>query len=84
MGKACETPCNGGGRSLPQNHQVPMSGIRKNKYNFRPGIVTSAMPCMQNTFIRTGLLNLPCGVSNLKNMVCKWATCSSIHTMKTA
>jgi len=74
MAKACETTCTGGGRSLPQNHQVPMSGILQNKYNFRLGIVTSGMPSMQNTFIRAGLLNLPRGVGNLKNMVCKWAT----------
>jgi len=68
MAKAYETTCTGGGRSLPQNHQVPMSGIIKNKYNFRLGIVTSAMPYMQNTFIRAGLLNLPCGVGNLKKI----------------
>jgi len=74
MMKTCETTCTGGGRSLPINHQVPMSGIIKNKCNFRLGIVTSAMPSMKNTFIRVGLLNLSCGVGNLKNMVCKWAT----------
>ena len=64
MGKTCETTCTGGGRSLPQDHQVPMSEIIKNKYNFRLGIVTSAIPSMQNTFIRAGMLNLSCGVGN--------------------
>jgi hypothetical protein len=58
MEKTCETTCTGGGRSLPQDHQVLKSGIIENKYHFRPGIVTSAMPSMQNKFIRAGPLNI--------------------------
>jgi hypothetical protein len=68
MGKTCETTCTGGGSYLPQDHQVLKSGIIKNKYNFRLGTVTSAMPSMQNKFIRAGPLNLSFGLGNFEKV----------------
>jgi hypothetical protein len=68
MGKTGETTCTGGGRSLPQDHQVLKPGIIKNKYHFRLGIVTSAMPSMQNKFIRAGPLNLSSGMGNFEKV----------------
>jgi hypothetical protein len=53
--------------SRPSGSQV-WNYKKYGKYNFRLGIVTFAMPSMENKFISADPLNLSCGVGNFEKV----------------